>query len=1080
MATFSGVSINKAGTGYTLTATSSGLTSATSTAFNVTVGAAAKLAFGTQPSATAGGVAIPTFTVLVQDAGGNTVTASTAAITIAIGTNPSGGALSGTLTHAAVAGVATFSGVSIDKAGTAYTLTATSSGLTSATSTAFNVTVGATGKLAFGTQPSATTAGVAIPDFTVQVEDAGGNLITASTASITIAIGNNPSGGALSGTLTHAAVAGVATFSGVSINKAGNPYTLTATSSGLASATSTAFNITAGAATHLVFTVQPTNATAGAPIAPAVTVKAEDALGNVDTTYANPVGLSIKATTGTAGAVLTGGTAVAAVAGVATYSVLSINLAGAGYVLTAGDGTLSVDSSAFNIAAGAATQLVFTVQPTNATAGTAIAPAVTVKAEDALGNVSTTYARTIALTIKATTGTPGAVLTGVAAVFAVGGVATFGALSINLAGAGYVLTASDGTLSAGSSAFNITAGAATHLVFTVQPTNATAGAAIAPAVTVKAEDALGNVDTTYAKPVGLSIKATTGTAGAVLTGGTAVAAVAGVATFGALSINLAGTGYVLTAGDGTLSLDSSAFSIAAGAATHLVFTVQPANAVPGTIMAPVTVKAEDALGNVDTTYAKPVGLSIKASTGTAGAALVGGTAVAAVAGAVTFNSLSINLAGAGYVLTASDGTLNVDSTAFTIAAGVATHLVFTVQPTNATAGTAIAPAVTVKAEDALGNVNTTYTGNVGLVITTATGTGGAVLTGGAAVPAVAGVATFSGLSINLVGTSYTLTASSIGLTSASSSPFNITADAATHLVFTVQPANAVAGTPIAPAVTVKAEDAFSNVNTTYTGNVGLVITSGTGTLGAVLTGVTAVPAVAGVATFNGLSITLAGTGYTLTASSVGLTSATSGPFNITAGAATHLVFTVQPANAVAGTPIAPAVTVKAEDAFGNVNPTYTGNVGLVITSGTGTGGAVLTGGAAVPAVAGVATFSGLFINLAGASYTLTASSVGLTSATSGPFSITAGAATHLVFSVQPTSAAPGATMPAVAVNALDAFGNLDSTFTGNIGLAITSGTGTVGAVLTGGTAVPRGRRCGDFQRPLHQSGGHRLLSDSYQ
>ena len=192
-----------------------------------------------------------------------------------------------------------------------------------------------------------------------------------------------------------------------------------------------------------------------------------------------------------------------------------------------------MDSSAFNIAAGAATQLVFTVQPTNATAGTAIAPAVTVKAEDALGNVSTTYARTIALTIKATTGAPGAVLTGVAAVFAVGGVATFGALSINLAGAGYVLTPGDGTLSAGSSAFNITAGAATHLVFTVQPTNATAGAAIAPAVTVKAEDALGNVDTTYAKPIGFGIKATTGTAGAVLTGGTAVAAVAGVAAFGA-------------------------------------------------------------------------------------------------------------------------------------------------------------------------------------------------------------------------------------------------------------------------------------------------------------------------------------------------------------------------------------------------------------------------------------------------------------------------------------------------------------------------------------------------------------------
>ena len=41
---------------------------------------------------------------------------------MAIGTNPGGGTLSGTTTVAAVAGVATFSNLSINKAGTGYTL----------------------------------------------------------------------------------------------------------------------------------------------------------------------------------------------------------------------------------------------------------------------------------------------------------------------------------------------------------------------------------------------------------------------------------------------------------------------------------------------------------------------------------------------------------------------------------------------------------------------------------------------------------------------------------------------------------------------------------------------------------------------------------------------------------------------------------------------------------------------------------------------------------------------------------------------------------------------------------------------
>src|SRR5205807_7016824 len=168
-----------------------------------------------------------------------------------------------TATVAASAGVATFANLSIDKVGTGYTLSATGAG--SATSTAFNITAGTAATLVFTVQPTSTVAGGSItPAVEVTARDANGNTATGFTGNVTLAIGTNPSGGVLSGTATHAATGGVATFAGLAIDKVGTGYTLTATGAG--SATSTAFNITAGSAGTLVFTVQPTSTVAGASI----------------------------------------------------------------------------------------------------------------------------------------------------------------------------------------------------------------------------------------------------------------------------------------------------------------------------------------------------------------------------------------------------------------------------------------------------------------------------------------------------------------------------------------------------------------------------------------------------------------------------------------------------------------------------------------------------------------------------------------------------------------------------------------------------------------------------------------------
>ena len=102
-------------------------------------------------------------------------------------------------------------------------------------------------QLAFSAQPTNATANQAIsPAIQVEVRDASGALVTTATDAVTLSIGTNPGTGTLSGTLTVNAVAGVATFSGLSIDEAGIGYTLTAASGSLTSATSAAFDVAAG------------------------------------------------------------------------------------------------------------------------------------------------------------------------------------------------------------------------------------------------------------------------------------------------------------------------------------------------------------------------------------------------------------------------------------------------------------------------------------------------------------------------------------------------------------------------------------------------------------------------------------------------------------------------------------------------------------------------------------------------------------------------------------------------------------------------------------------------------------------
>jgi len=95
------------------------------------------LSFFVQPnSSNVGQTITPAVEVLARDSLGATDTSFTGTITVALASNSTGAALSGTTTVRPVNGIASFA---IDQVGT-YTLTASSSGSATVTSSAFSVT----------------------------------------------------------------------------------------------------------------------------------------------------------------------------------------------------------------------------------------------------------------------------------------------------------------------------------------------------------------------------------------------------------------------------------------------------------------------------------------------------------------------------------------------------------------------------------------------------------------------------------------------------------------------------------------------------------------------------------------------------------------------------------------------------------------------------------------------------------------------------------------------------------------------------------------------------------------------------
>lgn len=178
----------------------------------------ASLAFVQQPSNTAvNGTIAPAVTTRVLDTEGLVVPMGLlAALNIAIGTDPNGGAavLTGGGSGALVNGVASWNALKINLGGSGYKLR-TTGGVLTVDSNAFNITTGAPSALAFGQQPVTTQAGVTLPAITVRVEDSGGNLVTSDNSTQVRLVRADCTGSPVSGGAPTTVVNGVATFSNV-------------------------------------------------------------------------------------------------------------------------------------------------------------------------------------------------------------------------------------------------------------------------------------------------------------------------------------------------------------------------------------------------------------------------------------------------------------------------------------------------------------------------------------------------------------------------------------------------------------------------------------------------------------------------------------------------------------------------------------------------------------------------------------------------------------------------------------------------------------------------------------------------
>lgn len=204
------------------------------------------LVFISQPQNAGLNATLNTVTVGVYNAGGVLCNTDTSNVTVAKTAGATWGTLAGTLTKAAVAGIATFTDLSVTTTTGSGSITATDAALTAGVSNTFTISTPCTpDHLAFTAQPGSAVVGGSLGTVTVAVKDGGGVTCTDTRVITLTNHAGTCIGMTLSGTTSGAAVAGLFTTTNMSMLSGSltGSCSLDANASGVTGTTSTAFSI---------------------------------------------------------------------------------------------------------------------------------------------------------------------------------------------------------------------------------------------------------------------------------------------------------------------------------------------------------------------------------------------------------------------------------------------------------------------------------------------------------------------------------------------------------------------------------------------------------------------------------------------------------------------------------------------------------------------------------------------------------------------------------------------------------------------------------------------------------------------
>ena len=1004
----------------------------------VTQPPAYQLAIGTAPSSAAiAGQAFAVQPVIDEkDQFDNLETGdNTTVITATISTGP--GSLLGTVTATVVGGVATFTGLGDQTAGT-ITIAFSSGDLVPVTSGNIKINPAAASQLVVTQEPPAgATAGQAFTrQPVVEEEDQYNNVITTdSTHTVMAARGGIGTASLQGNTLTVTLVNGVATFSGLSYDKAESmDLSFTTNASGVSSTSSSTVSVSPTTASQLVIFQQPSaTATVGLSIATGPVIYLEDQYNNIESGDNSTV---VTTTLNTGAGPLQGTTATVS-GGVARFSNLiddkaeTISLSFTSGILT------SSPSSSIVVSAAPASKLVIATQPsTTATAGQPFAVQPVIYIEDQDGDIETTDNSTVvSVALSSGDGLP----EGTTSVTVKNGVATFAGLNETTAGV-IALEFSGGGFTAGPSN-NITVSPATpfRLTIATQPAaTATAGRPFGTQPLIDELDLYGNLETTDSSTL---ITAAVTFGNGPLPGTTTVSLVGGVATFTNLAETLVGTIALGFSGGGLSVGPSNQIVISPGPAAQLVIATQPFPAVTAGhgLTDPIVIDEEDRYGNIVTGDDSTV---VTAALSSGPGKLIGTTTATVTHGVASYNDVEDDAAGTLSLGFSAPGLPVVISDPSVVSAAPASEIkVISGPPAGTGAGTSFE--LVADAYDPYGNVATSFNGPVTVAL--ANGSVGA-LNGVLTVTAVDGVATFSGLNDPTSGPiSLNVSATAGTVTGANSGNVTLAPNIATKLIVQIQPSqSATAGSAFATQPVVREEDQFGNLETSDSSTVVTAfVSSGVGRL---LGAITATMS-GGIATFSNVAADTADA-IALAFTGSGLTSPTSVPIVVSPAAASKLMVLTEPSpTATAGGPFAIQPVIEELDQYGNLE-TGDSSTPVTVTLASGTG--PVQGTATATVTKGVATFTGLADNRTGTT-TLKFSSGTLTSAISAPITVTSGSATQLVVTTEPPSTDSVGQAFGLVVSAKDKYGNPASSYSGDVSLALASNPG--GTRLTGITTV---------------------------